>query len=327
MDLSHLLNVDQLTSLNQEREENASYTGEMHSHLKRLYSRDLLKKLFAHALMIDIESNNEKVDIIQELCGPEFTELGPGTNRFGILGPDGYCHKIALDRRGIVDNLTEFRRSPELEWVAPKAYECNGVVLIAENVELMTKEDFTANRESILEICEALSQIYIFTDIGYATKNFCNWGIRQNGDLVILDTGYLIPRVGNEEAMTCPVCGRPLEYNRNFTGFYCKKCSTNFGFIDVYRRMTNKLEKELYEDMQGFELPDFSHFTNTFYNNTMRRDHDLMEEMGMDERKINEDIFKGSTLRYEDIKEILDAQSKEGEIENATAEDAVSPFI
>ena len=276
------------------------------THIPKIYSPDLLKKLFAHALMIDIDSNNEKVDIIKELCGPEFTELGPGTNRLGIMGPDGYCHKIALDRRGIVDNITEFRRSPELEWVAPKAYECNGVILISENVELMSKEDFIANKGNILEICEQLSRIYIFTDIGYAMKNFCNWGIRRNGELVILDTGYLIPRVGNEEAMTCPICGRPLEYNRYFTGFHCKKCTVNFSFIDVYRRMSNKLEKELYEDMKGFELPDFSHFNSTFYNNSMMKGGHLFYGIG-EEPKDDEPI--AGNLRYEDIREILDAQN------------------
>lgn len=279
-------------------------TEELKSHITRIYSPDLLKKLFAHALMIDIDSNNEKVDIIKDLCGPEFTELGPGTNRFGIMGPDGYCHKIALDRRGIVDNFTEFRRSPELDWVSPKAYETNGVILVAENVELMSKEDFVANREQILAICESLSQMYIFTDMGYAMKNFCNWGIRRNGELVILDTGYLIPRLGNEEAMTCPVCGKALDYNRNFTGFHCKKCSINFSFIDVYRRMTNKLEKELYEDMVGFELPDFSHFNSTFYNNSMMRGGHLYHGIG--EESSREPI--AGSLRYEDIKEILDAQ-------------------
>lgn len=287
----------------------ASPNQEMKSHITRIYPPDLLKKLFAHALMIDIESNNEKVDIIKELLGDEFTELGPGTNRFGVMGPDGYCHKIALDRRGIVDNITEFRRSPELDWVAPKAYECNGLILVAENVELMTKEDFASNRENILEICSQLARVYIFTDIGYATKNFCNWGIRQNGDLVILDTGYLIPRLGNEEAMMCPVCGRELDYNRNFTGFHCKKCETNFGFIDIYRRMTNKLEQELFEDLRGFELPDFSHFNSTFYNNSLMKGGHIFHGIGSEDKQRREDEYLAGNLRYEDIADILKAQN------------------
>lgn len=278
-----------------------------HSHIQAIYSKELLKKLFAHALMIDIDSNNEKVDIIKELCGDEFAELGPGTNRYGMLGPDGYCHKVALDRRGIVDNITEFRRSPELEWVSPKVYETNGVILVAENVELLTKEDFVANRENILGICDALSKVYIFTDIGYAMKNFCNWGIRRNGDLVILDTGYLIPRLGNEAAMECPVCGKQLEYNGRFTGFHCGKCGTNFSFIDVYRRMNSKLEDELYEDLRGFDLPDFSHFNSTFYN---RQSKNLLNPISESKKLLNGEDMGLGALRYEDIQEILRAQEE-----------------
>lgn len=340
MDFENFLNLDQLMSLGNPlsgredpdeeedgaEEEKAPKKPKLKSHIARIYPPDILKKLFAHALMIDIDSNNAKVDIIKEILGDKFVELGPGTNRVGLMGPDGYCHKIALDRRGIVDNLTEFRRSPELEWVAPKAYETNGVILVAENVELMSKEDFTANRESILEICNALSKTYIFTDIGYAAKNFCNWGIRLNGDLVILDTGYLLPRLGNEEAMMCPVCGHELDYNKNFTGFYCKKCGTNFGFIDVYRRMSNKLEGELYADLKGFELPDFSHVNSTFYNNSLMKGGHIFHDL---DKPHYDETLAGTNLRYEDIKDILDAQRQlppEARESDDAADGLVDPF-
>lgn len=313
MDLQRMVRITENAELLSKNEEESTslFATQKHlngrkSHIQRLYSPELLKKLFAHALMIDIDSNNEKVDIIKELVGDEFAELGPGTNRYGMLAPDGYCHKIALDRRGIVDNITEFRRSPELEWVAPKAYECNGIILAAENVELMTPEDFRANREQILEICDALSKVYIFTDIGYAMKNFCNWGIRINHDLVILDTGYLIPRLGNEEAMTCPVCGADLQYNKTFTSFVCSKCNTNFSFVDVYRRMNNKLEKELYEDLLGFDLPDFSSFNATFYNSMMKGGHIDHASIPTGEPVDDE----SDILRYEDIRDILRAQEE-----------------
>lgn len=281
------------------------------SHIMRIYSPDTIKKLFAHALLIDIDSNNEKVDIVKEIVGDEFTELGPGTNRVGLLGPDGYCHKIALDRRGIVDNVTEFKRSPELEWVSPHVYECNGPILVAENVELLSKEDFRMNRNGILEICEQLSHAYIFTDIGYAEKNFCNWGIRKGGDLVVLDTGYLIPRLGNEEAMTCPICGRDLEYSTNYTHFCCHKCSVNFSFIDVYRRLSNKLENELYQDVTGFVLPDFSQMNNAFYNNGVLKGGHIDHGIGQTKPKSDAGISIGGSdcLRYEDIREILDADN------------------
>lgn len=285
---------------------------ELKSHITRLYSPDLLKKLYYHALSIDIENNNEKVEWIKYLLGDEFSELGPGTNRLGMLGPDGYCHKIAMDRRGIVDNVTEFKRSPELEWVAPRVYETNGVVLVAENVELLSKEEFIDNQSSILAICEELSHMYIFTDIGYATKNFCNWGIRRNGDLVILDTGYLIPILGNEEAMTCPVCGKPLRYNRRYTGFLCGKCGTEFSFIDVYRRLTNKLEDTLYRDITGFDLPDFSHLNDALYNNGVMKGGHISSEIGQTKHEMIGDDSTG-LIRYEDIKDILNTIDRQND--------------
>lgn len=291
----------QLEDLKRREEEAAS----LPSHIEKIYSPDTIKKLFAHALLIDMDDNNAKVDVIKELIGEEnFMELGPGTNRVGLLGPDGCCHKIAMDRRGIVDNLTEFRRSPELEWVAPRAYETNGVILVAENVELMTKDDFRNldNRANILRICEALSQNYIFTDIGYAMKNFCNWGIRQDGTLVILDTGYLIPIIGNEAAMECPVCGRRLRYRPNYTGFTCGHCGTNFGFIDVYRRINTKVEEELFEGITGFELPDLSQFNGTIYNNDVMKGGHI--DPDIDKPKPVEYV-PGTTMRFEDLQDIL----------------------
>lgn len=253
------------------------------SHIAHYYDPITLKKLFANALMIDIESNNEKVEIVRKLIGGRFSELAPGTNRYGCMGPDGYCHKIALDRRGIVDNLTEFRRSPAIEFCAPKAYECNGVVLIVEPVELISKEDFIANEASILDICAQLSKDYIFEDIGFASKNFCNWGIRENGDLVVLDTGYMIPRKGNEEAMLCPVCGHPLKYNSRYTGFRCSysRCNTDFSFIDVYRRLNTMTgDDPLLDSIGGFTLPNFDAITDRFYNSNLLKGGHLYFDAG-----------------------------------------------
>lgn len=62
---------------------------------------------------VDIEDNNDKADLITELIGPEFEEVGAGTNRIVYKftpGPDrefrggsSLLFIIALDRRGLVD--------------------------------------------------------------------------------------------------------------------------------------------------------------------------------------------------------------------------------
>jgi hypothetical protein len=51
-------------------------------HIPFIYGPNLLKRLYANALSIDIDDNNIKVDIIMKLLGSDrFYELGPGTNR------------------------------------------------------------------------------------------------------------------------------------------------------------------------------------------------------------------------------------------------------
>lgn len=276
------------------------------SHITKLYTPEIIKKLYANALLIDIDDNNEKVGIIEEIVGPEFAELGPGTNRLGLIGPDGFCHKIALDRRGIVDNITEFKRSPELDWVSPMVYETNGVILVAENVELITKEDFQLNRESILDICKTLAQTYIFTDIGFATKNFCNWGIRKGGELVVLDTGYMLPILGNEDALICPVCGSRIGYNSLYTHFTCRKCNNTYSFIDIYRRMTNKFDDELFQIASDCTLPDMNELNNSLYNNSLMKGGHLRSEQPVLTPAGQSD--DGDVVRIEDLLDILSSQ-------------------
>lgn len=285
------------------------------SHISYFYSRELLKKLYAHALLIDIDNNNEKVDVIKELLPDGFTELAPGTNRVGFIGPDGKCHKIALDRRGIVDNLTEYKRSPAIEWCAPKVYETNGLVSIVEPVELISKEDFVASKAGVLEVCRQLSKDFIFEDIGFAMKNFCNWGMRNRGkesSLVILDTGYMIPIIGNEEAMLCPVCGSELRYNSTYTGFYCSssRCNTKFSFIDVYRRLPRRqIDDEIYAHLGSFELPDLDRLNTDLYNSTFMKGGHVSYGYGASTSGdvyggLDIPVSEGGTVRFEDIRDI-----------------------
>lgn len=279
----------------------------MKSHITQLFPPEILKKLFIHALLVDIDDNNEKIAYVKRLAGSEFIELGPGTNRYAMLGPDGFCYKFAMDRRGIVDNLTEFKRSPDIEWCSPKVYETNGVILVAETVELITKDDFIANKQQILHYCAELAKSYIFTDIGFATKNFCNWGIRKDGTLVILDTGYLIPIYGNEDALYCPACNHQLKYNANYTGFVCGKCGQNMSFTDIYRRINNRADDELFKDVSGVELPDFDRINDILYNSGIVRGGSMMKGGHLVHELPTARPNEDGILRAEDIEEILRA--------------------
>lgn len=80
------------------------------SLISQIFSKDLLKKLYYHACRVDIADNNDKAEMLAELLGDEFQELGTGTNRMSFLytpndtrefrGGAGLIYVFALDRRG-----------------------------------------------------------------------------------------------------------------------------------------------------------------------------------------------------------------------------------
>lgn len=246
--------------------------------LNQIFSKDMIKMLFYHCCRIDIEDNNEKAELLQELLGPEFIELGTGTNRMAFLynpssdrefmGGAGLTIKIALDRRGMVDNFTEFKRSSEAPEFFIKAYETNTLILIEEYVTLMDQQEFVANEYGIKQILEELSKVYIFEDIGFSLKNYANWGYRSNGDIVILDIGYIYPIKGNENVLTCPRCKGHLKYNDNYTGFICSNngCRVKYSFLDIRRRMDLSLEdyeNQMIASINNVEMPDFDTVNET----------------------------------------------------------------
>ena len=231
------------------------------SLINNFFSPETIKMLYYHACRVDIEDNNDKAEMIKELLGPDFIELGTGTNRIALLHNSFVC-KIALDYRGQVDNWTEFKRSMELPEYLVKAYECNMLILICEYVNVMDQEQFMLNEEGIKEILEDLSKAYIFDDIGFTLKNSYNWGYRDSGDIVVLDYGYLYPKKNQEAALSCPKCKALLKYNENYTGFVCSNssCRTKYRIMDIRRRMNldlEKMEDKVIAMLNNLEMPDF----------------------------------------------------------------------
>ena len=250
------------------------------SLINQIFSKDLLKMLYYHACRVDIEDNNDKAEMIAELLGPEFQELGTGTNRIAFLytpnndrtfrGGAGLVFEVALDRRGFIDNFTEFKRSIEAPEYFIKAYECNMLILIEEYVTLMDLNEFTRNENGIKTILDDLSKSYIFEDIGFNAKNYENYGYRSNGEIVILDLGYIYPIKGNEHVLSCPKCRGQLEYTQNFSGFQCKngQCRTKYNFLDIRRRMNLDLENfenQMISELNKVEMPDFDRLNESIY--------------------------------------------------------------
>jgi hypothetical protein len=229
----------------------------------------MIKMLYYHCCRIDIEDNNDKAEMIEELLGPEFQLLGVGTNRLAFLYR-GLVVKVAIDRRGQIDNLTEFKRSSEIPEYSVKVYETNMLISIEEYLTLMDQEEFRENEAGIKEILEDISKAYIFTDIGFTLKNSCNFGYTSQNDIKILDNGYMYPIRGNEDALTCPVCRCQIKYNNNYTSFICsnKECSQKYNFMDIKRRMRfniEDLENRMIMQLNNLEMPNFDKLNDDIY--------------------------------------------------------------
>lgn len=69
------------------------------SLIKHFFTNDMIKKLHYHSCRVDIPDNNDKAIMIKELLGPDFIEIGTGTNRIAFYY-NGFVVKIALDYRG-----------------------------------------------------------------------------------------------------------------------------------------------------------------------------------------------------------------------------------
>ena len=136
------------------------------------------------------------------------------------------------------------------------------LILVEEYVTLMDEQEFRLNENGIKMILEDLSKKYIFEDIGYSFKNYENYGYRSNGDIVILDLGYIYNIRGNESVLSCPKCKGELKYNTNYTAFVCQnhQCKTKYDFMDIRRRMSLELEEfenQMIVSLNNVEMPDF----------------------------------------------------------------------
>lgn len=234
--------------LAKEASENGDTQFKMFSRIAKL-PKDLIFELYNITADYTLGDCNKKAQIISEIMRPlGFTEIGCGTNRIAFR-KNNYVYKIALDRRGRVDNMSEHKRSKEMPQIFYKVYEVtggllnvpkevsdeykiNGEVLIGEYAELLSESGFIEHKNEIRKTLEFASNYYIMEDVGLTDKNYCNWGIRTNPDgsesLVIIDNAYFYP-IRDARMITCP-CGGRIVPSNDFTYYVCKNsaCAMKF---------------------------------------------------------------------------------------------------
>ena len=211
------------------------------SLIKKNFSEEFMKKVY------DVYSDKcmsivKKTQIFDEIFTKEFGDrkdyrrIGEGTNRFVCL-LDNHIIKVAYNYLAYIDNMNELAMAKNKPKRLARAYETNGIILVSEYVTVMDKEDFLESQTEIQGILTTLEADiipgkkpsafpkYILGDMGMSDKNYGNWGRRTNGDIVVLDYGYLYKTLAEDwkEIARCPICGSSLVYSESYSDLKCSK--------------------------------------------------------------------------------------------------------
>ena len=230
----------------------------LRSKIKNLFSEETIKLLASICDTRRIDSAHEKMRMVQQLLkrnGIMFYTLGGATNRLALM-IGGYTVKFALDRQGYKDNLMEYALSKELQPWVTKTYETNGYIVVAECVKLMTREEWHLRKSDILKVLETLSQDYLLGDVGYIKKNYTNWGVRDDGSVVILDYAYC--HRATENLFTCEVCGSGiLRYDSTFSFLKCNNatvCTAKYDYTERKLIQGDTVDWEMIDEVKQDSL-------------------------------------------------------------------------
>ena len=244
------------------------------SLIKKNFTEEFMRKIY-DIYMDDCMSIVEKTKRFDKIFTEEFGDrkdyrrIGEGTNRFVCL-LDNHIIKVAYNYLAFIDNMNELAQAKNKPKYLAQAYETNGIILVSEYVTVMDKEEFLENQTAIRNILTILQANikskdkkrnvhYILGDMGMSNKNYGNWGKRMNGEIVVLDYGYLYEMNGVDwdEVAKCPVCGTYLEYTDDYSELKCAKegCPTkvkyttirnNFGYARIIENIKSNLDKGKY---------------------------------------------------------------------------------
>ena len=218
------------------------------SLILKYISRDLYLELYKITMIADA-NNNEKGALIKDALNRfdvPFDSLGSGTNRMAVI-IEGYAFKIALDKDGMIDNRREMLYSKILQPYVVKVYECmpNGLVAVSEYVSVFDASDKIDNESEMRSILKDISSNFLIGDVGITSKNYTNWGKRNDGSICILDFAYIYSVT--YRLFTCDCDNETLlQSDSNFVYFICPKCGRKYEFGQIRRKITRvQQEKEI----------------------------------------------------------------------------------
>ena len=188
-----------------------------------------------------MNSPSKKYKMVNEILYPlGIKPLASGTNRrtFYVEYDPSVVIKIASDRVGKRDNLSEFRLQEVVKPFCTKTFDVtpDGIMSLVERVETMTSYQFKyVYTGDIFDfIMLILDRGYIMEDIG---GNFHkNWGLRVGFGPVILDYPYVFEvdytklRCSFVDPITKEKCDGYLDYDysKGMSEIVCTKCGTRY---------------------------------------------------------------------------------------------------
>ena len=255
------------------------------------FSHKALDDLYNICTDYDEPDNNVRADKANYVCNKlGFKELGPGTNRIAFM-KDGVVYKIALDRRGLIDNVSEYKRSIEKPGRLAKVYETNRTILTCEYCSLMDADQYQSQKELLRTILDDLSKSYIIDDLGLTPKNFCNWGYRPNDALVAIDYAYLYPYEKYPEVLRCS-CGGIISPNSSYTGYKCSnnQCGIVYTPTELIQRFPMDFEDDETDELYKLYIKNIN--KDSIILNSNRSDEKANEEINDEIADIPNDVVE-----------------------------------
>lgn len=215
-------------------------------------------------------NTDDAYDKIENLLIDDFTVKDLGTNRLILINNkyDKYICKIAGDSHGIEANYREFYNGDLDEKRITKSYSIseNGVFLVQEKVKPFTSDMMKKYKKDVRKMLSHLEDKLLLVDC--KLSNFKNFGMRKNGDIVLLDHGDTIPLTMYENGQIVNIveesnvslrckefkrgtltsknpkpCGGRLRYSKNYDYFICDKCGAKVNIHDAYKEFYGDARK------------------------------------------------------------------------------------
>ena len=208
----------------------------------------------------DVETNYDRIEM---LLDDDYNVKDLGTNRLVLLHKKSkyknLIFKVAGDSHGIEANYREFYNG-DLDKRLTFSYSISkdGTFIVQERVKPMTRDLMKKHKKDVREMLLKLSKKILLVDC--KIENFKNFGIRDNGNVCLLDHGDTVPLPNyqsndivniNEESFVSLRCKKPaemgvskkhlkpcngkLKYSKNFDYLICEECGGVCTVNDAYR--------------------------------------------------------------------------------------------